>query len=124
MALALSGLLYGSSSGQTFYHGSCVSAMIDDKLFGNYDDLNWFEYRRLWNLHTSIYESIHRAELLTGRHVNEAKMVLDVSEPCDKSHERDDLVCDIYSVFDAGARSLQIYTDENGIVIKTKIVPT
>ena len=121
MAMVLGVLLFESASGETRHHGSCVSAMIDDKLRENSGGLGRYGSYRLTKLRNSIYEGIHRTGILIGRHVDEAKMVLAVSEPCDQSHARDGLVCAIYSVF--GWSSLQIYADEDGIVFKTTIVP-
>ncbi|MXY33383.1 MAG: hypothetical protein F4Y60_04690 [Boseongicola sp. SB0664_bin_43] len=123
LALVSGVLMFGSASSETLYRGSCVSAMVGDMLLENYRDMGRLEYRRLEGLQTSIYEGIHRTGILIGRHVDEAKMVLSASESCNRSHGRDGLVCDLYSVFDGAARSLQVYTDETGIVIKTEIVP-
>lgn len=127
LALVSGAPLFGSASGDTRYHGSCVSAMVEDRQLGSYD-LDWRAERRLTDLNASIYNGIHRTGILIGRHIDEAKMVLGTSEACNSSHGRYGLVCDIYSVFfDYGTslgslRSLQVYTDENGIVIKTEIV--
>ena len=123
LALVSGVLMIGSASSEGRHHGSCVSAMVEDMLLENHRDIGWLEHRRVRGLKDSIYEGIHMTGILIGRHVDEAKMVLGGSEPCNRSHGRDGLVCDIYSVFDEATRLLQIYTYEERIVIKTRTVP-
>lgn len=125
MALVSGVLVFGSASGEARNQGSCVSTMIEERLFGN-DDLDRRASRRLEKLQASIYEGIHRSELLVGRHVDEAKMVLGESEPCYPGQGSDGPDCDIYSVYSVlygiFLRALYVYADENGIVFKTEIV--